>query len=242
MNLPLLDTFRPPYEAWETRPPTAEEKITNRCPGDIRVALIARISSARTAADYVAKGVNDSGLSNHIKAALSRSHEYKAWQRAMPSKTPAAISCYQKNYKNSDFAEVANAIDKQGRCLSLGQCLFHGGRWWGDSSLGSTLETTRPLSTSLCPQTGFMNAMHKAKAYDSGRLDLLVLRVTRPTIKAFVFKLKGTKLGHESEVLLASGICLTLKADTLIRSDYPACIDENSRKMIPIHVLEVEIS
>lgn len=238
MNLPLVDTFTRPYEAWRSRPPTKEEMIANGHPRDIKDRLIARISDAPAAASHIARVAVDNSLSNHIQTALNESPEYKTWQNAMPSATPVEISRYQKNYEKSDLSAVSMEVEQHGSSLSPGQCLFHGGLWSG----GDSLVTERPLSTSLCPQVALRNAEYKAKAYDAGRLDLLVLRVTCPTIKAFVFELKGTKLGHESEVLLASGICLTLKAETLVRADYPASKYENPCKMIPIRVLEVEIS
>lgn len=236
--LPVVDTFIPAYEVWETRPATLEEIIANGGPGDVKVALKERIADARAAADYMARVGVDNGLSNHIQTALSESPAYKTWQNAMPSSTPAEISRYQKDYQKSDCSTVSSEIEQNGSTLSPGQCLFHGGLWPG----GSSFATPRPLSTSLCPQVALRNAEYTGKAYDAGRLDLFVLRATNSTTKAFVFKRKGTKLGHESEVLLASGARLTLKAETRIRSDYPAAKYLQPHKELPIYVLEVEVS
>lgn len=156
----------------------------------------------------------------------------------MPNKTPLEISCYQKNFSKSDLAAVSEEVDKNGHLLSTGQCLFHGGHWPG----GTRLTTTRPLSTSLCPQVALRNAEFNAKAYDSGRLDLFVLSATNPKTRAFAFKRKGTKLGHESEVLLATGAHLTLNSEALIRSDYrvgkPGC----RSKDISVYVLDIGLS
>lgn len=238
VNLPLVDTFTPAYEAWETRPATVDEMIANGHPGDIKVGLLARIADAHAAADYMAGVAVDNGLSNHIRSVLSESSAYKAWQSAMPSKTPTEISRYQKDYQKCDLSAASEEIDKYGCPLNAGQCLFHGGLWLG----GNSLITSRPLSTSLCPQVALRNAEFRAKAYDAGRLDLFVLRVINPTTKAFVFKRKGTKLGHESEVLLASGACLTLKSESLIRSDYRSGKYNHPDKEIPIYVLDVDVS
>ena len=238
VNLPLVDALTTPYEVWETRPATPEEMIANRSLEPTKVRLLERICNAHTAAEYMAKIVVDNGLGNHIQAALSKSDAYKSWQSVMPSKTTPEIARYQKDYQKSDFSAVSKEIDQNGSLLSHGQCLFHGGLWQG----GSNLVTARPLSTSLCPQVALRNAEYKAKAYDADRLDLFVLRVTNPTTKAFVFKRKGTKLGHESEVLLASGAHLKLKAETLVRSDYAATKCDHPDKEIPIYVLDVELS
>ncbi|MER9336771.1 hypothetical protein NKJ06_22695 [Mesorhizobium sp. M0293] len=180
----------------------------------------------------------DNGLGNHIQAALGKSAEYKVWQRAMPSKTPKAIARYQKDYETSDLSAVSNEINAYGATLSVGQCLFHGGLWRsGDSQI-----ITRPLSTSLCPQVAMRNVEWTAKAYDAGRIDLLVLRIASPTHKVFVFKRRGTSLGHESEVLIASGARLTLTGETLVRSDYSVGKYNSPNKDIPVYVLKVDVS
>lgn len=238
MNLPLLDPFSPPYEVWSTRTPTYDEMIASSSPAPIKENLLATISDAETAAAHIACGVSDNGLSNHINTVLSKSPVYKEWQRAMPSKTPAAISKYQTDYTHCDLDEVSKEIELYGVPLNPGQCLFHGGLWTG----GSSTVTGRPLSTSLCPQVALKNAEYKAKAYDAGRLDLIVLRITDLTTKAFVFKKNGTKLGHEREVLMASGLLLTLKNVTLIRPDHLACKYNFPDKAIPIHVVRVDVS
>ncbi len=230
----------PAYEVWETRPATLDEMIANGSSGDVKVAVIESIADAPAAARHIARVAQDNGLSNHIQTALSKSPAYKAWLRAMPSTTPAQISRYQKEYEKSDLSAVSKEIEQSGSFLSDGQCLFHGGLW---PPCGSNIfVTTRPLSTSLCPQVALRNAEYKAKAYDAGRLDLFVLRAANLRTKAYVFKRKGTKLGHESEVLVATGACLTLKAATFIRSDYPAAKWGRPNKEIPIYALEAEFS
>ncbi|MER9338080.1 hypothetical protein NKJ06_29645 [Mesorhizobium sp. M0293] len=53
MNLPLVNTFLPTYEAWETRPATKEEMLANGRPDEIKVAMIASVSSATEAATHI---------------------------------------------------------------------------------------------------------------------------------------------------------------------------------------------
>lgn len=238
MNLPLVNTFVSAYEAWETRSPTREEMLANRRPDGIKVSMFAKVSSATEAATYIAKVGEDNGLSSHIQTALKRSAEYRAWQSAMPPRTPKAIARYQKDYEKSDLSAVSKEIETYGVTLSVGQRLYHGGRWWG----GDSQITTRPLSTSLCPQVALRNVEWGAKAYDAGRIDLFVLRIASSTNKVFVFKRRGTSLGHESEVLITSGARLTLVNQTLVRSEYPAAKWNAPNKEIPIFVLEMEVS
>jgi hypothetical protein len=156
----------------------------------------------------------------------------------MPSATPPAIATYQKKLAEANLPFVSIEIDQFGDLLSPGQCLFHGGLWPG----GTTFKTIRPLSTTFCPQVALSNALWNGKAYNSGRIDLFVLRATNPTTKVFVFKQKGTNLGHEKEVLFAGGAQLTLVLDTPIQANFPVSKPNAPKKMVPVHVLEIEIS
>lgn len=237
-SLPTVDTFNPPYEAWETRPPTLEEVRETGRIDEIRVSMAARVSDATDAAIYIANISADNGLSHHIQSALQQSAEYKTWRKAMPSKTPRAIARYQKDYETSDLAAVSEEIDRCGATLDVGQRLFHGGLWRGEESQ----VITRPLSTSLCPQVALRNVEWKGKAYDAGRIDLFVLRIASLTNKVFVFKRRGTSLGHESEVLIGSGARLTRRSETRVRSDYPVARYGSPDKDIPIYVLEIDVS
>ncbi|WP_147439502.1 hypothetical protein [Paraburkholderia sp. BL17N1] len=63
-----------------------------------------------------------------------------------------------------------------------------------------------------------------------------------PSAKAFVFRRNGTSLGHENEVLFASGLRLQLHSNDLIRPDYPAINFGYPDKRIPAYVFEVDLS
>ncbi len=238
VTLPLLDTFSPAYEVWEMRDPTPKEVVAQPNWAPTRVKLLESISDAPAAAAYLARVQMDNGLSGHIARAAAASAAFKAWRGAMPSKTPAEIARYQKDYATSNLAAVSTEINQAGAVLSPGQCLFHGGIWPG----GITHLTQRPLSTSLCPQVALRNAEWNAKAYDAGRLDLWVLQAVDPRSRTFVFRPKGTNLGHEHEVLIASGAKLTLLKRTPIRSDYLATKYGQPDIQIPLFVLEIALS
>ncbi|MDD5036602.1 MAG: hypothetical protein PHE55_17810 [Methylococcaceae bacterium] len=158
----------------------------------------------------------------------------------MPSKTPGALSKYKKEFPNYNPSEVDPEINNIGESLCEGQILFHGGIWPGNNS--NHFKTQLPLSTSFCPQVALRNAEHRGKAYDANRIDLLVLRATSPITNVFSFRRAGTNLGHENEVLFASGASLTLRSRTLVRSDYSAAKYSAPNKEIEIYVLEVDIS
>lgn len=236
--LPLVDVFTNTYEKWECRAPTLVEMIANGSPDHIRIRRIAQIVDATSAAEYIARVRQDGGLDSHIQSALGNSPAYQAWQKTMPSRTPPALACYQKTYEKSDFPAVSNEIEQYGRLLSSGQCLFHAGLWPG----GQSHTTTRPLSTTLCPQVALRNVEYKAKAYDAGRIDLILLRASGRRTRAFVFKGKGTNLGHEREVLLASGATLIKTQSTPIHASYPVVKYGYPDKEISIHLVEAEFA
>ncbi len=236
--LPPVDPFAQPYDVWETRPATPDEVMAQESMAEIRVKVLERVEDAVAAAAYMAKVHSDNVLGRHIAKALDDSKELKAWRNAMPSKTPPAIAMYQRNLSKSDMAAVSQEIEQYGALLSPGQCLYHGGLWPG----GTGLVTDRPLSTSLCPQVALRNAESKAKAYDAGRIDLLVLRVTDPRTKAFAFRRKGSSLGHENEVLFSAGASLKRINEVRVRDDYLVGKWAHPDKKIPAYVLEIEIS
>jgi hypothetical protein len=243
VNLPVVNVFQSPYQVWEKRQATAEEMHAYlRDHGSVNTQahgrLLETISTPLMAASRMAKVGADNGMEGHIDSALSGSGEYASWGKAMPSKTPPEIARYQKEYPKCSMQKVNEEILIHGQPLCEGQFLFHGGLLFG----GAEYVTQRPLSTSLSPQVALRNAEHNGKAYDSGSIDLFVLRVVSPLTKAFVIRSKGTNLGHEKEVLFSAGAKLSLRNRTLIRSDYPAVSWGKPDRNIPIHVVEVDIS
>lgn len=236
-SLPKLDVFATPYQDWEERSPTDTEMLESGNPYPVKVSLKASIDTGLDAAKHVLGDFDDNGLSNHVEDVLRSSSVLNDWLRAMPSQTPKALSKYQRSYSNSDADDVADDIARHGALLSSGQVLFHGGSWSDFPDI-----TSLPLSTSLCPQVARQNALHQGKAYDADRLDLLVLTVQIPQTKAFVFKQKGTTLGHECEVLLAPGARLSLMHEHLVQSDFEVHSVDGRSKPIPLYVMEVAVS
>lgn len=238
MNLPLINMFVPPYEKYKTRKPIFSEWLEtgNRLINEGKPEVV--IANAYEAATHMGRVGIDNGLEIHISNTLDSSAAYKLWRQAMPSKTPDVLSRYQKLYPNCDFAQVSAEIKRIGQVLSEGQYLFHGGLWPG----GQRLITNRPLSTSFCPQVALRNAEHKGKAYDSGRIDLFVLRAANPKTNVFAYKRKGTNLGHEQEVLFASGANLTLESINVVNSNHLVGKYNYPDKRIQVRVLLLNIS
>lgn len=245
MSLPLVNIYASHYEAWSKRQPTHNEMMqhyekTGQMLTFINESLVARVTNAKEAAIHIGTVGADNGLGNFIDSTLDSNASYKIWRARMPSKTPKSLSKYQGEFPNYSPREVDLEINNIGESLCEGQILFHGGIWPGNNS--DHFITQLPLSTSFCPQVALRNAEHKGKAYDANQIDLLVLRATSPITNVFTFRRAGTNLGHENEVLFASGANLTLRSRRLVRSNYPAERYSAPNKQIEMYVLEVDIS
>lgn len=239
MILPLVDTFILPYKKWEMRDQTFEEmQASGNFHRRIPVRLKATVANAHDAAVYMGCVGADKGLGDFIDDALDSSAAYKGWRQAMPPKTPEPLSRYQKSYPHCDFTKVSAEIKAIGQVLSEGQCLFHAGLWPG----GDKLTTERPLSTSFCPQVALRNADHLGKGYEAGRIDLFVLTATNSKTAVFAYKRKGTNLGHENEVVFATGADLALVSTVVVNTDYLAGKWKFPDKRISVRVLAVDIS
>lgn len=238
MSLNLIDIYSPALTLWETRESTLEESLEHGRPYRVQTRPRAIIGSSMDAAVHIANEGTDKTLRNYINDTLSASYEYKVWRHAMPSTTPRNIADYQKSLSTCDLDAVSRDIVAIGQVLTHGQCLFHA----GVSALPSPLVTSRPLSTSFCPDVALRNAEHKGKAYHGGRIDLFVLEAHNPTTTVFVFRRGGTNLGHENEVLFASGAQVKITASKLIRNDYPVSLDGINMKLVPIYVHNALIS
>jgi len=244
VSLPLVNPFSTPYEKWSERDATPEEmrqhlEANGFVNTSAKDALLFRVANAFEAAAYMAKVDMDNGLEFSIDRYLDGDPAYAEWTDAMPSPTPPALERYQEEYPECDFAAANQDVRDCGDVLSEGQFLFHAGRW--PDGVDSFV-TDRPLSTTFCPQVAMRNMDHKAKAHDAGQIDLLVLRAHQPRTLVFAFERRETMMGHEKEVLFATGAELTFRSRTLIKSDYRAAKWNCPDKLIPTYVVEVDIS
>lgn len=244
--LNIIDPFSPPFEIWKYRDPTFEERMAH-CNehGNIhapmqKVKLLKTISNHHEAAIYqVKQGATE--IEHHIDSYLSNSADFKDWRSQMPSAIPKEISNYQLRYStNKAYDDVSRIINNIGICLPDGQHVFHGGML---PHMHGYLTTTRPLSTSFCPQVALREAEHNFKAFHAGKIELVVLRVKKPSTKAYVFRINGTDKGHEKEILFSSGAKITLRGCYALGEYYKVLSpDLNHHKTIPAFVRIGEIS
>lgn len=223
MTLPLIDLFSTPYV----------DRFKGSC-----------VESPYQAAIYAANNISaPQGLSFHIEHAMAR---YPSWLSYMPEITPEAIAEYQGDSSHCDLNAVSEAINSNGCTIAAGQYLFHGGKWPVGSIRGAMFETIRPLSTTLCPNIATGVPLYHGRAYHNNGLDLFVLRVREPRIRAFFFNNQDSDTGHEKELVFARGLRLTLVSCEEIRmipvSDYFIGGLSFDTKDVPLRVLEVDIS
>jgi hypothetical protein len=237
LKVPIVDVFATPYYAWETRRRTYEEARASGPVDDVRVALRATVRDAWSAAKYMAHQMADNALESHVDAALAASPAFAKFRQAMPSTTPPALTKYQNEYPFYDPLAVEAALAGHGAYLDDGQALFHAGHWPG----GHEFVTDRPFSTSYCPQVALRNVEHNGKAANAGFIDLMVVRTADARTPCFGFRQRGTRKGHEKEVLFAAGARLTLRSRVNVRDDYPVG-GMNTQRTVPLYVLEVNLS
>ncbi|WP_152490640.1 hypothetical protein [Dickeya sp. MK7] len=250
--LPIVDQFSTRFEIWKQRDATLEELIqfyhkNKFFPSNkVNEKLINYADNMHDAARLVIAGSVSNDLENHIEDNLANSNEYKKWRELMPSKTPKPLAFYQKKYSlDMNFDDVDKEIISCGKLLTQKQQLVHGGNFFNGKPIGTILKTERPLSTSLCPLVAQSNALWRGKAYDENALTLIVLNVICPQTKVFVFRHSGTNLGHEKEVLFASGAILTLRGRTEMGGyTNVSKFSDNTyyEKAVPRYVLKVDIS
>lgn len=243
----LIDVFAQPYKVWTKRRASIEEAmdlVENKGvhisqATEINDKLVDVVSTPIEAATRMLKQGADTGLERHIESALDSSTEYKALRNLMPALEPEALSSYQGSFTERDWVPADEAIKANGAEMANGQCLFHGGVWSSDNQ---TFTTARPFSTSFCPQVALRNAEWSGKAYKSGRIDLMVVRVIRPDTTAYAYSREGEH-GHEKEVVFASGAKLRRVSETKVAemrvSDFSMAM---KTKVVPAFLVEVELS
>lgn len=247
MRLPIINTFQEPYIVFHEREPTLEEQLEKINTGNfhpldtIKIGIKAEIFTPVDAAKYMAEVVVDNRLERFIDNILHSTKECKVWQNLMPTITPEPLIHYKQSYPKFDTVAVDNCINEIEVLPPVGQHLFRGGFWPDGLSI---VITDQPLSTSFCPQVALRNAEWKGKAYDEGKIDLFVIRVVDPKTHIFFYNL-NEELGNEKEVLFASGAQLKLVSRNFVcmhevvkaNRDYSI-----SKKSVPIHILEIDIS
>lgn len=241
MNLPLVDVFNTNYKFYSYRDATDEEFMAyhqehGHLPPPIPDQLLNVVRNHYDAAKHIITQRADNGLESFITSKLKQSEEYQYSRNQMPIDTPSALEGYQKAFPNYDPVQVDIEINKIDCKLGQNQMLFHAGLW--ENHAVTSFITTKPLSTSFCPQVAIRNSEWQGKASAVGRIDLFLLKVNQPNTNVYFYDMNDPDKGNEKEVLFASGAELNLTNITKICSDYPI----NASKNIDVNIIEIEIS
>ncbi|WP_355582728.1 hypothetical protein [Xanthomonas cannabis] len=238
----LVDLFERPFQPTQTRDATDSERAANLAAGQhissaltMEVPYGQEIQNSVDAARWAATHHASNALCDHLADKLPTSLGYKRLRSSMPKTTPVPIRNYRQRGASSRTDGFLDAVANNATALALGQVLFHGGAW----EPGATpTQLQFPLSTSFCPEMALRNAAWGGKAWASGYVNLLHIRVSSHDVRGFVCSLRSTK-GHENEVILAQGTLLTAMAAEEISPIYVGSMDGSS-KMVPVRLVFVE--
>lgn len=246
VTLNKINFFDYVYVIHEYREPTKEEikfaadnniLITYMYIG-VECGIKKVIPSAFGAAKHMAEVHSDNELGNRLSNFLETGDEFKQWKINIPKITPKELHKYQNIYVTSDLCAVNKEILENKTVLTFGQELFHGGRW--DGPVGGIKITTRPLSTTFCPQVALREADHGDKAYREERIDICVLKIMHDDIHAYAFGNEGNH-GNEKEVLLEDNLIIKKVSEEKFCDKYHAYVPPNKEKYIPVYVVVLEV-
>lgn len=243
MNLPLVNVFTKVYIQYNYQEIPFEKRLshfidTKKMIRRARSGICFTISNPYTAAMHMCNVGADNGLAGHIEDSLEYDVNFKKMLSLMPNPMPQIFSDYKVTPKAVNSKELNKAILEIGMRLSTHQYLYHGGIW-GENN--KSIITQRPLSTSFCPQVAMRNAEHNDKAFNAGRIDLLVLMVVKPITPVFVYQ-EIYDTVNEKEVLFASGARLKKRWEHKISEKYEVSSINGQTKKISTYVVMVEIS
>jgi len=209
MNLDLVNQLSTPYEKWDYRQLLENEKPNSvvEIVRGIKTSLLAKVNNPLEAAIYMATYICDNGLEYHIEESLRNSIEFNNNIRNMPLNPPDSIISYKYEFPLDSYLDLHTDIFNLNLCQPKGQYLFHGGHW---KRFNKSITTTRPISTSYCPQVALRNGEWMGKSYDFGYCDLWVIKINDDRIRSYVYSIESGELSNEKEVLLMAGISLNL--------------------------------
>lgn len=197
------------------------------------------IKSLLDAAHVLAFSGANSDIAWHIENELENGGEYANWRQKMPPITPQVLLDYQQLYPISpaQMTLANNEVINHGIMIPNGQILFHGGQWKG---MNAVTQLSVPFATTFCPQVAMREAEHSGKAYNAGYIDLMVITVVDPLVKAFVFDMDEPEKGNELEVLFEAGATIKVTSRTIMGHNYP--VYGNPQKEITTYLVEATLS
>lgn len=249
MKMNKIDPFSPQIDLWMERDPNEEECNEMIQHGTWKPFIRIKIKKEKTinnpfeAALFLLENQSEARLDRHVIRYLDRSKEYLNWLSFMPKSLPKELIDYQCSYPPEDLNAVDHMVNQYGVVIPNGQTLFHGGLWPRDKdgSCYPSFETDRVLSTSFCPKVALSNGMWKGKAWNDGRLDLMLIEVGSSKTKAFIYDKDTSEHGNEMEVLFGKGATLNFISETKSRTSLLSYKYDNKPKEISSSVIRAEL-
>lgn len=173
---------------------------------------------------------------NELEKFFENNHSVKEWKRKFSSEFSQNIKNYQEYNSNYDKNELNEEIKEIGLIIPNNQYLFHGGLLDLRNDEKRILE--RPFATSILPSIALFNAIIGSKAYDNGKIELLILLAGTIKTKAIILFQDDLSLSHEVEVLFASGLELTVIGIVRAIENFKVKnAEETKEKEVPVDIV-----
>ncbi|EIP0122539.1 DUF4885 domain-containing protein [Vibrio sp. B513a] len=155
---------------------------------------------------HTIKNYSRSGIVFRFREALPKSSSFQKIKQLTPKlKDVPEVNKYRNTPENASLSDVDSEVFEYGFPVESGQVLYHG----GSQEISSKLITTRPLSTTYCPEVALWHADndYRSKGKDNPKPVVWILEIA-PCCnkKAVVFRKGGSNMENEYEVLFGSGL------------------------------------
>lgn len=237
----LVDLFQLPFQPTKLRAATHEECTTQLAAGkhisnatSVEIPHGQEIRNSEDAVMWAAAHHSSNALCDHLSAMRATNPGYKLLRSFMPTRTPTPIRRYQQEGAPRRTTGFYDAVANFATPLAPGQVLFHGGAWMPNAA---RTQLQFPLSTSFCPAMALRNAAWNGKAWHSGYVNLLHIRVSSTNVRGFVCGPRSEK-AYELEVILAQETLLMALDATEIGTICVGSTFGDSKK-IPVYLVHV---
>lgn len=169
--------------------------------------------------DWIKELVKENGFnnaySNYFNNAQDKNANFKELLSKMPKNLPEILKNYQGDPKRISNSQLNEGIKKIGKEIPLEQEILHGGFLSSESFV-----TQRPLATTTDAQVAFREAENTELKLNKNRIDINILTVKQPGIKAVVFETENDDFSHEREILFESNLYLRKNSEEEISNNY----------------------
>ncbi|NBF13250.1 hypothetical protein [Pseudomonas sp. Fl4BN1] len=166
------------------------------------------VTNARDFVLHTLKYFGGSGVVNEFRRQLKEHASLRQAKSAMPYlKDSVPLKRYQRGSSTVCLATLNDEVRRLGKPLAAGQVLFHGGSCHPREVASFT--TSKPLSTSFCPQIAAWHAYHDLNPAPNPIPAIWILNAPYGNRKAVIYRKGAPGMENEQEVLIESGSTIT---------------------------------